>query len=93
MIKLYDKETGKLLGTIPEEHLQFLINQLEEESPDDTDYYINRATVEVLEQEGGDPALDKLLQQGQGEREARGSVALERALVTIGPARGTGQIG
>ena len=69
MIKLYDKETGRLLGTIREEQLRFLINQLEEESPDDTDYYINRATVEVLEQEGGDPALVNLLRAGLGERE------------------------
>ena len=69
MIKLYDKETGKLLGTIREEQLRFLINQLEEESSDDTDYYINRATVEVLDQEGGDPALVRLLREGLGERE------------------------
>ena len=69
MIKLYDKETGKLLGTIREEQLRFLINQLEEESSDDTDYYINRATIEVLDQEGGDPALVGLLREGLGERE------------------------
>lgn len=47
MTKLYDKETGKFLGTIRDEQLRFLINQLEEESPDDTDYYLNTATVDV----------------------------------------------
>jgi hypothetical protein len=69
VIKLYDKETGKLLGTIREEQLRFLVNQLEEESPDDTDYYLNKATMEMLEQAGAEPALVRLLQQALGERE------------------------
>jgi len=37
--------------------LLFLIDQLEEESPDDTDYYLTKATVELLEQTGADPIL------------------------------------
>jgi len=69
MLKLYDKETGRLLGTLREEQLRFLIEQLEEESDDDTDYYINRATLEMLVEAGADPALVALLQQGLGERE------------------------
>ena len=69
MIKLYVKETGEFLGTITDKQLQFLIDQLEEESADDTDYYITTATVELLEQAGADPALVTLLRQGLGERE------------------------
>jgi len=69
MIKLYDKETGRLLGTLREEQLRFLIDQLEEESSDDTDYYLNKATIEMLVQAGADPELVTLLQQGLGERE------------------------
>jgi len=69
VIKLYDKETGKFLGTITEQQLQFLIDQLEEESPEDTDYYLTKATVELLEQTGADPILVGLLRQGLGERE------------------------
>ena len=69
MIKLYDKETGKLLGALREEQLRFLIDQLEEESSEDTDYYINKATIEMLVQAGADPELVALLQQGLGERE------------------------
>jgi hypothetical protein len=42
VIKLYDKETGKFLETIKEQHPRFLMNQLEEESLDDTDYYIKK---------------------------------------------------
>ena len=40
MIQLHEKETGVFVGTITEAQLQFLIDQLEEESADDTDYYI-----------------------------------------------------
>ncbi len=35
MPKLYDKDTGAWLGTITEEQLQFLIDQLKEESSED----------------------------------------------------------
>ena len=57
MPKLYDKDTGAWLGTITEEQLQFLIDQLEEESSEDQDYYINEATLEIFEGAGADPAL------------------------------------
>jgi len=69
MIQLHEKETGVFVGTITEAQLQFLIDQLEEESADDTDYYINKATVEMLVQAGADPELVALLQRGLGERE------------------------
>jgi hypothetical protein len=43
MIQLHAKETGVFLGTITDAQLQFLIDQLEEESTDDTDYYLRFA--------------------------------------------------
>ena len=39
MIKLSDKKNGAPLGTISEDDLQFLIDHLEEEWAEDTDYY------------------------------------------------------
>lgn len=69
MIKVYDEETGTVYGTITEAQLQFLIGQLEEESVEDTDYYINRATVDMLEQDGADADLLKLLRKALGDRE------------------------
>jgi processive 1,2-diacylglycerol beta-glucosyltransferase len=69
VVTLYDKETGKFLGTIQEQQLQFLSDQLEEESLNDTDYYMNKATIELLESTGADPALVGLLRQALGERE------------------------
>jgi processive 1,2-diacylglycerol beta-glucosyltransferase len=69
MIKLSEKDTGILLGTITEAQLQFLIDQLEEESTEDTDYYINQATLDLFEDVGADTNLLVLLRQALGTRE------------------------
>lgn len=69
MIELRDKETGAFLGTITEAQLQFLIDQLEEESRADRDYYINRDTLDVFQGQGIDHALLTLLQQALGTRQ------------------------
>ncbi|HUE29270.1 MAG TPA: galactosyldiacylglycerol synthase [Verrucomicrobiae bacterium] len=69
MIQLYDKETGAPLGAISEEQLQFLVDQLEEESPEDQDYYINEPTLDAFEEAGADPALLVLLRKALGDRE------------------------
>jgi processive 1,2-diacylglycerol beta-glucosyltransferase len=69
MIHLFDEETGKAIGTITEDQLQYLVDQLEEESPDDTDYYIHRETLELFEQDGADTALLEVLRAALGARE------------------------
>lgn len=69
MIELRDKDTGAPIGQISEQQLRFLIDQLEEEFAEDTDYYINVATIDMLEQNGADPALVKLLRDAIGDRE------------------------
>ena len=61
MIQLHDKDTGTWLGTITEDNLQYLIDQLEEESREDKDYYINETTLDIFEQSGADKALITLL--------------------------------
>jgi hypothetical protein len=48
MIDLYNAATNQLLGSITEADLQVLIDALEEESDDDQDYYIDKATIEFL---------------------------------------------
>ena len=67
MVKLYDKRTGQYLGRISDEELQFLINNLEEESLTDTDYYVNRATLDLLKQKGMSEGLVKLIESAMGE--------------------------
>ena len=69
MIQLHDKDSGALIGTISEANLKFLIDELEEESGDDQDYYINVTTVENFEEAGADKALVDLLRRALGERE------------------------
>jgi hypothetical protein len=69
VITLKDKETGKLIGEISEDQLQFLINELEEEDSKDADYYLNRATIEMLKERGMDGALTDLLYGTLGERD------------------------
>ena len=68
MIQLHEKATGVFLGTITDAQLQFLIDQLEEESTDDTDYYIDQATLELFEEVGAEADLLGLLRQALGRR-------------------------
>jgi hypothetical protein len=70
VIQIRDKETGELLGTITEEQLKFLIDNLEEEYEGDEDYYINRATLDLFEQRGIDAGLLELLRKALGTRES-----------------------
>ena len=69
MIILRDKETGQEIGTITEEQLQFLIDKLEEEGPDDNDYWISRDELETFVEQGADPGLVAILRTALGDRE------------------------
>ena len=69
MINLYDNETGELVGTINLKQLTYLMDQLEEESTEDRDYYINRATLDVFEARGADPDLLKELRNALGNQD------------------------
>jgi len=76
MIQLHDKDTGTWIGTITEDNLQYLIDQLEEESREDKDYYINETTLDIFEERGADKALITLLRgalNGRTEMEIRWS--------------------
>ena len=67
MIRLRNKETGTEVGSITEEDLQFLIDNLEEEWEEDKDYYLNRQTLEMLEGRGISAALARMLDQAIGD--------------------------
>jgi hypothetical protein len=69
MIQLREKESRSLLGSITEDELQFLIDNLEEEWDGDTDYCLNRTTIDMLRDRGADPALIELLESALGDRE------------------------
>jgi hypothetical protein len=69
VIRLQDKDTGADLGTISEDELQFLTDQLEEEHADDRDYYVGRDELEIMKQNGAQPALLSVLESAIGDRE------------------------
>lgn len=66
MIHLHEKSTHKLLGTISEAQLQFLIDQLEEEWLEDHDYSITPLLLDAFEAEGADPELITVLRNALG---------------------------
>ena len=59
MIDLYDTATDKMVGTITEADFQLMTDNLEAESPHATDYYFQKATIELLGTDG--LATDHLL--------------------------------
>lgn len=62
MIRLYNTQTNELVGEITDEQLGFLMDQLEEEFLEDSDYYFNSDTIALLANRGADPALVALLE-------------------------------
>ncbi|HEX6396242.1 MAG TPA: hypothetical protein VFZ95_02365 [Steroidobacteraceae bacterium] len=69
MPKIYNKNSGALLGTVNESDVQCLIDVLEEEDSKDVDYYIDLATVDILEDNGASAALIQMLRTAIGATE------------------------
>ena len=69
MPNLYNKDTNEFLGIITDDQLDFLKDQLEEESAADTDYYLNRDTLDQFAQHGADAGLMELLRKAIGDKE------------------------
>ncbi|EFO80851.1 monogalactosyldiacylglycerol synthase [Oscillochloris trichoides DG-6] len=67
-VSLYHNDTGVYIGAISPNQLQFLIDQLEEESDEDETYFIDRATLNWLADQGADRNLLRLLTQAIAER-------------------------
>jgi hypothetical protein len=68
MPTLRDKDSGRVIGRISDGDLQFLNDQLEEESAEDRDYYIDDATIELLEEEGASAELLTVLRSAVAAR-------------------------
>lgn len=64
--KIYNNESGELLGAINDTEMASLTSLLEEESAEDRDYYITADTVDYLEANGADAALVALLRKAVG---------------------------
>ncbi len=68
MIYLYDQSTGTLVGEITEVQLQFMIDQMEEESLEDKDYSITNMEIDYFTEQGADPDLIALLRKALGSK-------------------------
>jgi hypothetical protein len=69
MITLSAKESGAVLGTISEDDLRLLVDQLEEEDPEDTDYYVSPDTIDILKESGASAELVRILTDAVGTAE------------------------
>jgi hypothetical protein len=69
MVYLYNQSTEELLGEINEDELQFLIDQMEEESTKDQDYSITSMEIAYFTQNGATPHLIDLLKQALGDKQ------------------------
>lgn len=65
--RLYNKDSGNLIGELTDAQLQTLVDLLEEEDSDDRDYYIDKDILDYLEEEGADKDLLALLRPHVGE--------------------------
>ncbi len=59
-------DTGDEIGTISDAHQAFLVAQLEDDN-DDTDYFIDRETLDLRSDNGADPELLAVLEKGLGD--------------------------
>ena len=66
MPSLYNKQSGDLLGTVSDDDVQVLIDELEEEGMHDVDYFVNAETVEILEKGGASAPLVEMLRKAIG---------------------------
>jgi len=66
MPTLHDVSSGALLGTVSDEDLKMLVDQLEEESSQDDDYFIDMATIDLLQAAGASELLVALLRKAVG---------------------------
>jgi hypothetical protein len=60
--KLKNKETNEVIGLINQTQLQFLIDQLEEESIKDQDYWLDRDLLDTFRENGADMELLSMLE-------------------------------
>jgi hypothetical protein len=67
MPRLFRIDTDVTIGKITDKHLQFLVDQLEEEHDEDQDYFIDRDTLELLADNDIDPELLAMLEKGLGD--------------------------
>ncbi|MFA6180063.1 MAG: hypothetical protein WC696_10680 [Candidatus Methylopumilus sp.] len=69
MVILKNKLNNQWIGSISDEQLQFMIDELEEESNEDQDYWLNLTMIEMMQEKGADKSLIDLLMSALGDQE------------------------
>ena len=69
MVTIREKDTGQPIGTVSDEDFDFLVNDLEEESTEDMDYFVDADTIDMLEEDGASEALVVLLRNALGDKD------------------------
>jgi hypothetical protein len=69
MPRLILKDSNRFLGTISDADVKVLVDQLEEEDMADDDYFIDGATVSILESAGASSTLVAMLLAAIGDSE------------------------
>lgn len=69
MIEIYNKRNGEFIGTVTQEQLHFMQDQMEEESIRDRDYSITPLELEFFIGQGADPELIALLRKALGDKD------------------------
>jgi len=78
-ILLFDESTRREIGRISEDELKVLQDGLEDEGPQDTDYWINPQTIDMLAaRAGATQHLITLLRQAVGDNEDGMEIAFQR---------------
>jgi hypothetical protein len=78
-VRLFDEATGLEIGRISEAELAVLQDALEEEDPDDNDYWINPDTIDMLAcRPGATPHLIRLLRRAVGDNPDGIDIAFQR---------------
>ena len=69
MYALYRKSDNLYFGDIGDEEFQFLVDNLEEEGLNDTDYNITRMTLDYLKENGLSPHLAKIIETAMADQD------------------------
>ncbi len=64
MFKVFNKDTGEFIGRISKLEMNYLADQLEEESIHDNDYYIRAETLDQFASDGAPSHLMDVLRGG-----------------------------
>lgn len=69
MPRLILKDSNRLLGVISDADVKMLIDELEETELQDDDYFIDAATVDILEEAGASSEMVGMLRSAIGDSE------------------------